>query len=216
MPQTKGGLVPAQLINLSTNEKVHFMFNPKEYTISKSNTWERKAVRGRNTPVVKFKQGGSQTLKLQIFFDTYAEGTDVRNHTDAIWKMMAIDETEEDSDSGKSAPPMVAFQWGRLHFKAVIKTMSQKFTMFLKNGTPVRTTVDLTLEQLIDVDDYRPQPGGGSAANTTVVQSQQGQRLDNVAANQTGDASNYRDVADANNIDNPKKVPSGTSLTIPK
>lgn len=216
MPQTKGGLVPAKLINQSTGEEVNFMFNPKEYTISKSNQWERKPVRGQNTPKVKFKQGGSQTLKVQLLFDTYAEGTDVREHTDSIWKMMAVDSTNEDSNSGKSAPPKVALRWGRMNFEAVITQMSQKFTMFLKDGTPVRTTVDLTLEQLVDVDDYLSQPGGGSAQNTSVVQSQQGQRMDNIAADQTGDASNYRDIAASNNIDNPKKVPPGTQLSVSK
>jgi hypothetical protein len=211
---TKGGLVPAKIINLSTGEEAQFMFNPNEYTISKSNTWELKPVKGKDIPVISFKQGGPQSLKLQLFFDTYEEGTDVRHHTDIIWKMMGVDIGTRNVKSNKSAPPLVAFQWGRLYFKAVIKQMSQKFTLFLADGTPVRTTVDLTLDQLLDEADYLPQAPASPAQETTVVPTNSSDRIDNVAAQQTGDASNYRDVAAANNVDNPKKLPS--SLNIPK
>lgn len=175
---TKGGLQAAKIISPQIGVTVECMFNPKEYTLSKSNTWERKARRGSNTPRVKFKQGGSQSLKLQLYFDTLEEQSDVRKHTDKLWKMMAIDEKKENPKSKKSSPPLCAFQWGTFYFEAVIKSMTQKFTLFLADGTPVRTTVDITLEQLIDKDDYKG--GGGS--------------------------SDYRPAAEAANVDNPKTM----------
>lgn len=217
MPITKGGLVPAKLINLNTGEEVNFMFNPNEYTLTKSNTWEAKPQKGKNIPAQEFKQGGVQSLKLQLRFDTYADGADVRLHTDMIWKMAAIDETQKDANSDKSRPPLVAFQWGKLYFTAVIKSISQKFTLFLPDGTPVRTTVDLTLDQAEDTTDFQPQPVASEpAATPQVVTSDSSQRIDHVAASQTGSASNQRAVAEASNVDNPKKVPNGTSLTVPK
>jgi hypothetical protein len=178
MGTTKSNLASAQLINLVSGEKVDFMFNPKEYTLTKTNNWELKPAKGKNLPSIEFKQGGAQSLKLQIFFDTYAEGTDVRTHTDKIWKMMAVDESTKNTKSNKSSPPKVAFQWGSFYFKAVIKSISQKYTLFLADGTPVRTTIDITLDQLIDEEDYAPQ--GGSAPS-------------------------YREAASAANVDNPSK-----------
>lgn len=176
---TKGGLQPAKIKSEQIGVTVDCMFNPKEYTLTKSNTWERKARRGSNTPRVKFKQGGSQTLKLQLYFDTFEEKADVRSITDKLWKMMAIDESQEHPASRKSAPPLCAFQWGTFYFEAIIKTMTQKFTLFLADGTPVRTTVDITFEQLVDKDDYvsgAPPP------------------------------EDYRPAAEANNVDNPKNM----------
>jgi hypothetical protein len=35
MPTTKGGLVPAKLVNLATNDEVNCMFNPHEYSLTK-------------------------------------------------------------------------------------------------------------------------------------------------------------------------------------
>lgn len=216
MVATRGGLVPAALINESTQERVNFMFNPNEYTLTKNNTWERKESKGKNVPSIEFKQGGSQTLKLQLLFDTYAEGTDVRDYTDLIWKMMAVDETKKNSKTGKSSPPHVTFEWGKLYFTAVITTISQKFTLFLPNGTPVRTTVDITLEQHIDEGDYKPQPVNSEAIDTDAVTTDSSDRADTLAAEQTGDASNYRGMCEANGIDNPKKIPAGTSMSVPK
>ena len=175
---TKGGLQPAKIISEQIGTTVECLFNPKEYTLTKSNTWESKAQRGSNTPKVKFKQGGSQTLKLQLYFDTLEDKADVRKYTDKLWKMMAIDESTEHPQSKKSAPPICAFQWGTFYFEAIIKTMTQKFTLFLADGTPVRTTVDITFEQLIDKDDY----AGGTAT------------------------ADYRPAAEAANVDNPKSM----------
>lgn len=219
MPKTKGGLVPAQLINLSTNEIVHFMFNPNEYTISKSNSWEKKSKKGSNVPSVSFKQGGTKTLKLQIFFDTFMDETrtDVRKYTDTIWKMMAVDPNKEDSSTKKSEPPQVAFKWGNLYFKAVITQMSQKFTLFLDTGVPVRSTIDLTLEQVEDPYEFRPQPVPSQPTDTRkAIISQLKQRLDQIANDELGSPSKYRDIAAASNVDDPRKIPPGTQLTVPK
>jgi hypothetical protein len=155
-----------------------------------------------------FKQGGVQQLKLQLLFDTFAEQTDVRQHTDLIWKMMAVDDSSENARSGKGAPPLVAFEWGGLHFEAVLTAISQKFVLFLPDGTPVRTTVDITLEQTEVPDDYQPQQPGASPAQTPlVVTPTQGQRMDTIAAQQTGDPANQRSIAEQNNIDNPRRPP---------
>ncbi len=215
MPSTKGGLVPAALINLSTSERVHFMFNPSEYTLTKQNTWERKATKGKDVPSVTFKQGGAIKLKLQLFFDTYADSTDVRLYTDMLWKMMAVDQTKKNAQSDKSDPPMVAFEWGKFYFKAIITNISQKFTLFLPDGTPVRTTVDVSLEQVVAEGDYEPQPvGNTTAAASQSVTTTSSDRMDTIAADQTGDSNNYREIAEANNIDDPRNVPPGTQLSV--
>jgi hypothetical protein len=212
---TRGGLVPAKLVNLSTNEEVKFMFNPFEYAISKSNTWEKKPVIGKNVPQVVFQQGGAETLSLTLHFDTLADGADVRGYADTLWKMMMVDETTENPRSGKSAPPAVAFEWGRLYFKAIITSMTQKFTLFLPNGTPVRCQVDVSLEQMADDNEFQPQITGGGTGGQTAPRTStvtQGDRMDHIAANSTGDSSNWRSVAEQNNVDNPLSLQPGQTL----
>lgn len=214
---TRGGLQPASIVNLNTGEEVRCMFNPFEYTLSKANSWEKRPVKGKNVPEVTFRQGGSQTLQLTLHFDTLADGADVRDFTDPLWKMMMVDQQTENPRSGKSTPPQVAFRWGKLNFQAVIINLNQRFTLFLDDGTPVRCQVDITLEQLIDVDDYAPQQPsltGGPGWIEQIITAVAGDRLDTIAAAATGAAEGWRAIAEANNIDNPLNVRPGQTFRV--
>jgi hypothetical protein len=216
MATTRGGLEPAVIVNKDTNDTVRCMFNPHEYTLTKQNRWERGETKGKNVPRLKFSQGGSQTLKLQLFFDTYAEGTDVRAHTDPLWQMMMVNSDKTNPRSNKSEPPPVSFQWGGLVFDAVITNMSQKFTLFFKDGTPARTTIDITLEQLADDQDFarqNPTSGGGEAPRTRLVKA--GERLDLIAYDEYEDATHWRRIAEANALTHPLRLRPGQRLVIP-
>lgn len=216
MVTTRGGLAPAVIINTDTSETVHCMFNPHEYTLTKQNRWEHGETKGKNVPRLKFSQGGSQTLKLQLFFDTYAEATDVRRHTDPLWRMMMVNADKVNPRSNKSEPPPVLFQWGGLAFTAVITNLTQKYTLFLQDGTPVRTTVDITLEQLTDDQDFprqNPTSGGGEALRTRIVRA--GERIDLIAYQEYEDATQWRRIAEANGLRHPLRLRPGQQLVIP-
>jgi hypothetical protein len=176
---TKGGLAPATLTNLDTNEVVNFMFNPFEYTLSKSNTWQDKPVTGQNLPYVNFQQGGAITLKLTLHFDSQAAGSDVRTYTDKLWKMVLVNESKVDAKTGKGQPPPVVFDWGKLHFKAIITSLSQKFTLFTETGIPLRCTVDIDLRQYLDEpgETGTAQAGGSTKPAKAPTTAVQGQRL---------------------------------------
>lgn len=211
---TRGGLVPAQIENLSNGDVVHFMFNPSEYSLSKSNSWEVKAKIGVNVPQVTFQKGGAMSLSLTLHFDSSLKNSDVRDHTDPLWQMMLVDKSKENPQSGKSSPPPVAFSWGGLYFKAVITQLSQKFTLFDKDGIPLRCEVSISLQQYRDESDPDPQTAqdlrGAGAPGTATVR--QGDRLDNIAANTNGGSPDYRPLAEANNIDNPMKLRNGQQI----
>ncbi len=205
---TKGGLAPATLTNLDTNEVVNFMFNPFEYTLTKRNTWQDKPVTGQNLPYVNFQQGGAITLKLTMHFDSQAVGKDVRNFTDKLWKMVLINEATVDAKTGKGQPPAVVFDWGKLHFKAIITNLSQHFTLFTETGIPLRCSVDVDLQQYMDEAGATGTAQAGTVTTSAPVTAVQGQRLDNM----TSDPNDQRRVAENNNIDNPLNVPRGTQL----
>jgi hypothetical protein len=213
---TRGGLQAAFLENLASGDKVLCMFNPFEYTITKQNSWQQAAEIARDAPRVTFQRGGTMSLTLQLYFDTQADGKDVRDTTNKLWKMMLVDETTEHTESGKSQPPEVAFSWGRLYFKAVITNMTQKFLLFTAEGTPVRAQVNVTLMQMFPDNELPEQAAGASAVQNPVqaIIAVQGDRIDNIAA-QTGDPSNYRALAENSNVDNPLNIVPGQQLTPP-
>jgi len=206
---TKGGMSPATLTNQDTNDVVNFMFNPFEYTLSKGNTWSDKPVTVQNVPYINFQQGVAIKLKLTLHFDSQSAGVDVRTYTDNLWKMVLINEDKLDAKTGKGQPPTVVFDWGKLHFKAIITNLSQQFTLFTDAGIPLRCKVDVDLQQYMDEPGETGTAQAGSttpaSAPTTAVQ---GQRLDNM----TNNPSDQRRVAENNNIDNPLNIPAGTQL----
>src|SRR5689334_20597653 len=131
---SNSSLAKALILNLDkSGKRIPCLFNPTEYTFSKQNSWVQGNTSGKDMPSLEFGSGQPATLQLQLFFDTYAERTDVRaGYTDAIWELMAVDADLKDSKTQKSRPPMVRFQWGKSwSFDAVITNISQKFTLFL-------------------------------------------------------------------------------------
>jgi hypothetical protein len=106
------------------------------------------------------------------------------------------------SNSDKKEPPRVAFHWGVFRFAAVITNMTQKFTLFMKDGTPVRAKVDITFTQYNDVNDYpaqNPTSGGGPVLRTWQLFAATGWTISPRAV--YGDATKWRQIAEYNNLD---------------
>jgi len=217
MPTTRGGLQPALLINKSTGTDVPCMFNPYEYSISKSNQYDPGKTKGLNIPRIRFQQGGAMKLKLNLIFDTYAENTDVtKEHTKDIWVMMMIDKNNINPTTGKAEPPHCIFRWGRYEFEGVITQMTETLTFFNKEGVPVRSKVQLALQQIIDAEGFpsqNPTSGGGAAPKSRVLYA--GDRLDWIAWEEYGDSTKWRLIASANEGIDPLHLRSGATVIVP-
>jgi hypothetical protein len=223
MANTRGNLVAARIYEVDDNGSiksggvsVDCMFNPFEYTVSKSNQYEMRSRNRSDVPAVEFKQAGPQTLRLSLHFDTYEEGEDVSHITNQLWKFMESKTRSEGNANRKVPPPEVAFEWGVFCFAAVITDMTQKFTLFKPDGTPVRAKVDVTFTQHIDREDYPNQnPSSGEGAPHSVWRVIAGDRLDTIAYQAYGDATQWRRIAAYNGINDPFDLRPGFELTIP-
>lgn len=208
----------ARIINLddSTEQPIDCLFNPNEYTFSKNNTWNTKKVVGKNVPQVSFGGGDSMVLKMKLFFDTYTDGKDVRTVTDRIWKLMNINAKLTDLTSFKGRPPRVEFQWGNTwSFKAVITQISQTFTLFRYDGTPVRATLNVDFLQTEDKGRYpgqNPTTSGQPGYRRRVVN--EGDTIDWIAFDEYGDSAMWPFIADTNNLDDPLRLKPGQVLAI--
>lgn len=221
MANTRGKLTAAQIYEVDKNGKktggppMDCMFNPYEYTVSKSNSYSEKSRNRSNAPSFEFTKAGAQTLKLNLMFDTYESGKDVSLTTNKLWKFMEPSVTT--GNNRKKEPPGVAFKWGVFRFVAVITSMTQKFTLFKLDGTPVRAKVDVTFTQHKDVNDYSKQnPTSGGADLQQVWAVVGGDRLDTIAATVYGDGRKWQLIAKYNDITNPLSLRPGQTLTIPQ
>ncbi len=220
---TSGQLAKAKITNLDTNAAVTCMFNPDKYTFTKNNKWETVAIKGSNIPNLEFQGGSVGTLSLDLIFDTNEKhdsintaGEDVRTYTTPLWNMMAISSKRINSKTKKGDPPSVRFEWGSLwSFTAVILSISETFTFFKADGTPLRAEVKVTFRQLGEKGRYpkqNPTSGGNPGEHLrTVIE---GETLVGIAYEEYGDATVWRHLADSNNIADPRRLRPGQVLLI--
>jgi hypothetical protein len=208
------------LIRTLDGDKVEIpcLFNPKEYSVSKSNKWSVPPSKGQQLGDYEFGGGDPAKMTLQLLFDTFESGQDVRKvYTDKVWKLMWIDEKLKDHQSGDGRPPRVQFQWGEAFgFEAVITSITQKFILFRENGVPVRATLDVSFQQIKDELFYPAQnPTSGGNGGGRQVTVKEGDTLTAIAYEEYGDSNRWRAIADANRLTQVRRLRPGMVLEIP-
>ncbi len=196
----------ATLANLETGEQIPVMFNPEEYSLDLGNTFAEIGIPGLQTSPIQYVRGNIRNLKMELFFDTYEQKSDVRLETRRITALL-------DKDAAAQAPPILLFSWGSLNFKCVLEIAGQRFTMFLNDGTPVRATLSVSFKEFeqVKVEIER----GLFIGPPTVRNIIEGDTLSKIAGQVLGDPGAWREIAELNNIDNPLKLAPGLSLIIP-
>ena len=220
---TRGNLAAARIYEVDDKGQeagggvsVSCMFNPFEYTVTKANSFKEKPSNDADAPQSEFTAAGPQTLKLSLTFDTFESGLDVSEETRKLWQLMQVKTNRKSGQGKKVPPPQVAFEWGVFRFVAYITNMSQRFTLFGNDGTPLRAKVEATFTQYRDLEDYGPQnPTSGGGPYESIWRVTTGDRLDTIAAQVYGDANKWRQIAQHNRISNPLTLRPGQQLRLP-
>ncbi|MFD2114155.1 LysM peptidoglycan-binding domain-containing protein [Paenibacillus yanchengensis] len=193
----------------SSNERMDVMFNPSEYSLDSSNKFSWQAVPGLSQPIAQFVNGEATSLSMELFFDTYEKGTDVRKQTMKIASLLEV-------DKDLHAPPLCRFVWGSLQFKGVLEKVTQRYTMFLDSGLPVRATLQVTFRAVQSLVEQFKQIPRQSADRTKQRTIKQGEQLWQIAAEEYEDPALWREIATANGIENPSQLEAGMVLKIPR
>lgn len=199
------------------------LFNPEKYTVSRGVQYAEIAIPGLDAPVVQFIRGQSEKITLELFFDTTDQGTidpvtDVRSLTSQVYGLMSC-------LSDTHAPPRLILTWGDggqlfnyggvITPWCVIESVSQEFTLFSPAGVPLRAKLNVSLRDAWTIDQQLQQTPRESSDRTKYVTVKQGQTLSEIAWEQYNDPTQWRPIADANNLDNPRLLTPGMVLEIP-
>jgi hypothetical protein len=223
-PSYPQGFKKAELA-IDGGETIPVLFNPTEYTITKTNTWNFKEVQGQSLPPPEFGGGAPRQITLSLLLDnSLLEGSQtVKDITDKLFKMMEVDDGQP-AGGTRASPPKVTFRWGAVDtFLAVCTSLTVAYQLFEPNGMPMRADVKLDLKQA----DQASTASSGSAQKGTnpttramaghgVHTVQDGDSLPSIAYRAYGDATRWRAIAEANGIDNPLHVRRGTPLVVPR
>ncbi len=231
-PTTRSGLQAAQLIG--GGKTLSFMFNPDKLTIAKTNTYNAPTTTGKVTQDKTFGNGQNQTLGFTMFFDTYMDGTDaedVRKYTNIVFGFMGLDPS---AAAGHPSPPVVEFKWNTFSFHGVLLSVNQIFELFKYDGTPVRATLTVSMEEWPAAQTPGPTFSDPTALSEAPVASKMtgmgaipipailktirmvtGTMMSMVAATEMASPAAMRNLASANSIEDPLHVPAGTPINIP-
>ena len=210
--------MPKASLVAEDGSKLDFRFNPKEYSISKAATWNRPTSKGaKHATAPEFGGVQPQTVQMELFFDDW-EGSGSLVH-DIQTLLGWLKPTDKSINQKKKPQPLaLQFQWGGTQplaeFKGFLKSVSAKYTMFKSDGTPVRATAQISLEEIPqDAGKTNPTSGSPAGRRTHVVAA--GDSLQSIAYREYEDPALWRGPAAYNGIDDPLRVPAGRRLLVP-
>jgi len=202
-------LVKAKIMNLDkSGDDLTVLFNPKEFSIQKSVQWEPHKAPGLDLPEQEFTSGNPRVLSVELFFDTYETKKSVHEHTGKLENYALV-------DPDKHRPPVVLFQWGEVKFKGVVETLNLRYTMFLDSGIACRAVASVTIKESETAKEQLQKKPRNSPDHTKRRTVKMGETLALIAHEEYDDAAEWRRIADANGITDPKDVKPGTVLTLP-
>lgn len=209
-----------------TNKGFAVLFNPNTYSISKTVNWNSLSATGPtsartnrmvNAPTLFFAGGSSRLLNLELFYDVTEPmndvvSDDVRKETNKVVELTRIQKDLQ-------RPPAVEVAWGAapparsdFPFTGVVSNLVQRFTLFSSDGKPLRATLTVTVTEFLDpaLDQRQTDP------EFTTRRLKRGDTLSAIAAETYRDPAQWRLIAEANNLDDPRHLDVGRTLTIPK
>ncbi|NJP46553.1 CIS tube protein [Actinacidiphila epipremni] len=194
---------------------IDFQFNPKELSLAKSAKWERKTARGASRAgPAEYTGPEPSKLTLEMFFDaTDDQGDSVVKSVEQLFSCCVP--TDQTQDKKKGTPPFVIFHWGGLTgFVGFISQVQAKYTLFTAGGLPIRAVCQVTIEELASqLPGQNPTSGALTARRVHRVVA--GDTLAMLAFREYGDPAAWRDIAEANGIDDPMRLAPGRDLLLP-
>lgn len=214
-------LIPMEGDKVVTDETQHIevQFNPSTLKVTLSNSLkaDNKGGSGNSKNAAQFVEKSESSMSIELLFDTTIKwksveaNSDVRKQTKRIAEQFM--QPQDPNSKRPKAPKRCRFQWGSFQFTGMFSSYSETLDFFAPEGIPLRATLALTLKEdryQFDMDEsvqaakrvlpkFAPGGSGVSAAQATQAAGQ--------------NPRDWRGVADANNLENPRSTPaSGVSV----
>jgi nucleoid-associated protein YgaU len=223
----KAVLIP--IWSTGEGERIEVQFNPTELSIEKGVQLAEIAIPGLWAPLQQFVRGQAERLSVELFFDTTDQGmgaqaSSVTHLTDKVYALARV-------EPNGHAPPRVRFVWGeaipgrylpepvdgqgRESFEGVVESVKHKFTLFSPRGVPLRATVSLALREFAPLHEQLRRLNLTSPDRTHAHVLEAGQTLDRVAHRHYLRAGEWRPIAQANGIADPRRLQPGRVLRVP-
>ena len=215
------------------DKTITVLYNPQSYDRSKVAHYHPIPMPGADAPIIQFNHGDPEVLSFELFFDSISAGAevggtaldrlkfmgnsllptiinqiDVRDYTRKVMKLIYV-------DGDLHRPPLLKVEWASLQFKGFLTRCSQRFIRFDESGKPVRAILTCEFKEFRDPKKVFEANPLNSPDTTKYHTVREGDSLWSLAAEEYGDAGEWRAIAAANGLANPRKLLNGEMLVIP-
>lgn len=104
----------------------------------------------------------------------------------------------------------------RTSFTCMLESIKQKFTLFSPQGVPLRATLTVTLREYRSLDLQLKELNLSSPDRTHLHVLQRGEDLPRVSHQYYERVGEWREIADANGIEDPRRLAPGVFLRVPR
>lgn len=194
-------------------------YNPTTLKISGGASWSgpEEQASARALPQPQFAHPEPRSLSVELFLDDReASRGDVTPDVECLFAWL-WPRKYGTGDQEEIRPPYLQFRWGvQPYFRAYLSSVDVTYQLFRQDGTPVRASASVKLDEVPDENGMRaqnPTSGGGAGERTRVMAA--GDTLQSVAMEEYGDPSLWRGLAAHNDLVDPLRVGPGTRLMVP-
>ncbi|MEU9564025.1 LysM peptidoglycan-binding domain-containing protein [Streptomyces sp. NPDC048161] len=196
-------------------DRVTLHFNPERVSLGKQAHWDRSAPSNAPAGSPQFVFSQPRTMTLDVFLDAPGSRGGVESEAEKL--LGCCTPAAQNAATDTASAPWVRLEWGRgrsTGFLALVTQASVTYTRFAGDGTPLRAECSLALEEIgARTPRQNPTSGGDGPVGTHRLVA--GDTLAGVAWRTYGDATCWRAVARANEVDDPDRIPVGTVLVLP-
>ena len=212
-----GNFAKAQLVPVDGPDTTpfEFMFNPETIRMGKRVRVEESKEQGQDQGRIQFKSGTAWDINLpDLIFDTFESKEDVRaKYIERLERFVYV-------EPELHSIPRLKFNWGRFspEYTMVVVGMEVSYEMFLADGTPVRAKVKLSLksyESLMSRQDTVGDNQLKSPDHARIYNVRRGDTLPLISQHAYDTPSEWRRIADYNNIEDPLRLEPGAQLLLP-
>jgi phage tail protein X len=195
-----------------------FDFNPAQLSLTRRAQWKSTPAQiERDGSLPEFMGVEALEMGLEIFLDSSDEPTSntVLKKVESLFDCCEV--TTRSAAAKQPSPPWVVFQWGSFstaRFTAYVSSVDAAYSLFGTTGVPIRATCRLQLHE-IPSRTKGQNPTSGALTAQRVHRVVAGDSLQSLAWREYGNAAAWRSIAEANGIDDPGRLPTGTELVLP-
>lgn len=203
---------------LENGDRIAFWFNPTTLRTERRASYNRRGGAAREAPTLEYLGTKSEALSLELLLHAYGEQSSeaLKAKIEDVEKLVEPTIAVRGA-AARSRPQRVWLVWGSyMSAVSVCTSVSATVELFDSDGSPLRATVAIVLTQAA------PEPGGkGQNPTTRATQRRRshlvhaGDTLAGIAYAHYRDPTRWRQIAEANEIEDPLRLNAGTHITVP-